>query len=698
MKRKIIALLMATVCATTFFAACDEQASSSDLSEVNCATHTDSDKDALCDACGKAIVVVKEEIPAEKEEKVDMVVNPIPTDAVASDYIVGTVEKEIMPATGWTQSAILKDLWDKEQKGEVSIAPQGAQPIDAQGALLAISYKTVKESEDESVPTKYTDNILVYDSVNDVEVYKWTSDEYEEGKTAKKSIADFDRVNKGGALVLTCKEAEVKEDKDTTDPDDTVTMLTDKTLVYSTYMGKVFDYVTAAYKEGSSYHDECHVETINGVFAKIVRTWKKDGNSYDEETAYTFYLPNGQEIVTLDEITEEPTVEMTANLAYITIEGKTYVYDMELTKLHEEDKNLLIKRPAFDVENDKYGYVFDDENMYVYDLTKWLDCVYDFTMPSYWKNANTFVLENGNILVQYERVLPAEAVSYDYLVGDTKYDLVYTIINVADGTQKNVEFGYKINEFMLGSDSDGAFTEKALNLVEVNPIEEQEINTNETLAFIVDNELNILYCFQPTLAGQSDEMELIANNRFLTTIGYAEGTEVEAIVNEKGELVAKLPSNAQIKEGYIKIGAKVYDFDMNEKLDTADYDYAYFGDEHVYLTKDFDAVEATDTTEAVEAYTEAYIYTIAMSAPKKIAGDATKVERPSYDEEWYQVAKTTIENEGEEDETTKTTYEVYNFNGELVGTFEFKVEVYTEATDETPARLMLESGMLYFIK
>lgn len=705
MKRKIIALLMATVCATTFFAACDEQASSSDLSEVKCDVHTDTDKDALCDACGKAIVVIKEEIPAEQEQKVDMVVNPIPAEAVMSDYIVSTVEKEVMPTTGWTQSAILKELVDGLEAEK--IADFGASPINEQ--LMGIMYTEVeKVTEAGAEVTKCTEKIMVYDCVNDKAVFTWASDTYKEDETPKKSIEYFDFETSGGLYtVLTCTEAEVKDDTSTTDPDDTVTEYTDRTLVYSSFAGKeIFRFDTQAYEEGDDYVEECDVEFLNGVLATVIIKWEKDSNNsnrYEEAMEFTFYLPDGSEIVTGDEeeITEAPTVEFTADIAYITIGDTKYAYDKEtLALLHKEDKGMFIERPTFDEKNEKYGYVFQGDDIYVYDLTKWLDCVYAFTMPSYWNNAKSMVLENGNILVQYERALPAEAVSYDYLIGSAKYDVVYTIINVADGTQKNVEFGYMIQGFKLGSDYEEKYTDKALNVVTVNPIEEQEINSNEKLTLIVDNELNILYSEEPKLAGQREDMDLLANNRFLTTIGYAEGTEIRAIVNEKGELVAKLPSNAEVDFGvdYIKIGTKIYDFDMNEKLDTADYDTAVCDLEYVYLTKSFEATEATETTEATEAYTEAYIYTISMAEPKKIADDAANVVPHTANEAWYQVAKVTVENEGEEDETTKTTYVVYNLNGELVGEFDYKVIAYDEATETTPARITLENGMYYFIK
>lgn len=702
MKRKIIALLMATVCATTFFAACDEQASSSDVSEVKCDVHSDADKDALCDACGKAIVVVKEEIPAEKEQPVDMVVNPIPTDTVLSDYFTATVENEAMP-TSWKESAVMAPLYEQIDDGTVEI--KGGEQLTTSG-IYATVYQTITKKTVEDKEVKFYKNVyMIFDAVNDVKVAEWVSDEYEEGKAATQDFENFSYYHDSdiGVAISYTIESLVKNEE-TTNPDDTIKTFKDVTLMYSQDYGKVLvKEETATYKASDSRHDDISYDRISkGVFIMTTEKWEEDedtSSGYNRVTTHTVYLPNGEIIASANKITE-CAVKEKDDVLYVTVNDTKYAYDAETyALLHKEEAALFIERPEFDEKNDKYGYVMERDGIYVYDLSKWLECVYSVTAPSYWLDVYPMVLENGNVLVQYKKILPSNAVSYDIYDENYKGDVNYVILNPADGTQKEVEFGYSIQTMIDKEEIEGVTpTDKALNLLVVNPIEDKQVNENKTHLFVVDNELNILYELKGTLPGQGDEMTAIATNRFITSVGYAEGTQTMVIVNEKGELVAKLPNTANIKDGYINVNGNIYDFDMKLKLDTKDYDEVIYYDTYVYLEKNIEAKEATDTEEATEAHTEAYIFNLGMTAPKKIADDATKVFKYV---DYIRVTKETPDTEGTGDdavETTKITYVFYNSNCEVVGEFDSQIVTYVAATETTPARLQMSDGKIYYAK
>ena len=53
-----------------------------------CDPHKDTDANGLCDVCKAAIVVIYQPTAPEKQDRVDMVVNPIPDDADPLDYII----------------------------------------------------------------------------------------------------------------------------------------------------------------------------------------------------------------------------------------------------------------------------------------------------------------------------------------------------------------------------------------------------------------------------------------------------------------------------------------------------------------------------------------------------------------------------------------------------------------------------------
>ena len=114
MKTKLLALIMAILCFVTVFAACGKKCeehvdedgdavcdncgevivdeSKPENTEDTC-NHVDVDANKVCDNCGKAIVAIVEQLPAETEPIVDMIVNQIPTDVDISKYMNVAIPK-----------------------------------------------------------------------------------------------------------------------------------------------------------------------------------------------------------------------------------------------------------------------------------------------------------------------------------------------------------------------------------------------------------------------------------------------------------------------------------------------------------------------------------------------------------------------------------------------------------------------------
>ena len=132
MKRKFIALLLSMVSVTSLFAACNAKKSEASP----CTTHIDTDKNDVCDACGKDVVYIRDQIVKDPETPVDMVVNPIPADAVKSNYIKD-VEKEenIIP----TKKEVF-DIWSKEESENVQV--QNLE-VTRLGSFAKVSYDKV---------------------------------------------------------------------------------------------------------------------------------------------------------------------------------------------------------------------------------------------------------------------------------------------------------------------------------------------------------------------------------------------------------------------------------------------------------------------------------------------------------------------------------------------------------------------------
>ncbi len=506
-KSKIIALLMATACMATVFAGCNEE-------ETPCA-HVDADKNYACDLCGAATHVIVEQVPAEEEAAVEMVVKSIPTDVAPSTYIGPKADAEV-------ETPAMANL---------------------------------------TVTTKISENDTV--SMLNERYYKLTQTE---------SYGYYD-------WTTTTKIYDVQQDK----------------IVYT--------------KTTNNYDNESVTVTNKGAYIKITEY------SYNNGYKTKFYTQNWGSIETFNESVTE-SGELDGKYYYLTIEDKVYVLDMEtnekvtLTGASGALKDVALRRPAFDCEKNGYGYIVNDDGIWVYDLSKWVSCVYHKEIPSYWEDAEMIVLDNGNVLVQYAKQLPDTAINYDVLIGGEKFDLVQTVINPTTKASTNVELGYKMEA--LDAYALEKYNDEAKNVVKLYPIENKEIDGNAGFEAVIDNDVNILYAHKATLMGQNiDEFEYVEEGVYLSRIDYGNGEYVSIFVDGNGAEIVKIPTAANEYYGNLIINGVVYDKTLTKLFDTADYGttIAAFNDYALYY-------------KAPETMTEEgkYYYYDGTGTPKVIVG------------------------------------------------------------------------------
>lgn len=625
MKRKIIALLMATVCTTAVFASCgggEESSSSSSSSSSEkpvCETHVDGNKDGACDECERAVVVITEQLPAEKEEEVPMVVNPLPENVKMSDYIGPKAEdaKTVLPA----------DAKVKELEGLESYAKN----------LYFIKTTTEEKVAEPTTDNEYKmiceDVYTVYDAAQDKDVYTAKSGEY-----------------------------------------------------YRFYYNEEF---TGSHYEEENYKDTYYVD-FRGAYVKVLEVVNEQDEEYDYQTNTTYttkyYTYNWELIATAEEeyySVTEPTVDIYGDYAYVTIDGTTYTVDLETMALvtlegATADANMHIRRPAFDEVIGDYGYVFGVNQVWVYDLTKWISCMNKFVLPSYWTNAQTMLLDNGTIFVQYEKVLHSSAVSYDILnaFGD-KVDLVQALINPATGEITNVEFGYKLGDMMLVQA--GKYNDNAKNIVYLYPIEEKEVNYAAGFEAVIDNELNILYAHKTTLVGQVNQLMYLADGYYVTMVQYDEGVSVTVIVDGEGKEVVKVPNSADAVCGMLNVGKKYYSWDMSKVLldltpSTTELYYELVAEQEDYMILKQTTLDDPETEENEEKV-EYFYFNASMSAPAKIEvenfANITAISNDYFYVTTVEVVEIDEDEDGEVDSTeTIIEYVVYNANNQKIGTFE----------------------------
>lgn len=297
--------------------------------------------------------------------------------------------------------------------------------------------------------------------------------------------------------------------------------------------------------------------------------------------------------------------------------GNCYAYFGKTVAEFDEDGNLVstwdgdtTTKRIYVEETDKYGYLYTlyggailfevrnkADNALVYEYTMGSNALSTMQMP--------FVLENGDIFVQ-ERT-ETESLAYDFLAGDTKYNLTTNRVDVETGAQAEVEFNYFIKKIIDQDEWEEEhpglnFSNYVYNVAYARKIEDGVLGDEVILFF--DNALNVQYEWAPLIPEQVDLVESESNSispepnleniqvletgdlliDLKTPVRDANGNEVnKAIVSPNGRLICYVPKDAMvIKEYIIPTGHSnsyfnVYNFD-GEKVDYIDLDEYAYGD------------------------------------------------------------------------------------------------------------------------
>ena len=417
--------------------------------------------------------------------------------------------------------------------------------------------------------------------------------------------------------------------------------------------------------------------TYKGVEIAQV-TWTAE---YDADLEQ-FISENGDSLADLWKL-EDYDISRDAKYAYLTYDGTIYLIDKTTYEMVVGGStHTFVGRPEFDYENEFFGYVVDDYTLYVYDLSKWLECVYTYTVPGYFaEGIDTFLLENGNLLLQALIVLPDDAVSYDLYFGD-KYDIVYILIDPAAKTATEIEFGYWIDECITEND---IFTDKATNVFVVHPISQSMFDNSAETILVVDNNMNAL-CALPVL--DYAHMTLFGNDYLRV---YNDMLDCYEILDKSFNLITYVPDRASFYANFFKIDNLYYtivdgkiqalDTVLDAKL-TGEYNLEYFDEMHMIYRE---VVEIPAEEEGMPSTYKTNYYVVYVG---NTGFALTKIgaEKDAYSEVLYEVTDFgyitrvlvyAVDENGDfvldiysgekEIDYTKSYYAVYSQDGKLLG-------------------------------
>lgn len=535
MKTKLIALMLAFVCLCGALAGCskDKCAHKDENKDMKCdkckesicVAHEDDNKDLACDNCAAALPSCeahKDENPLDNACDVCKVHMPCTPhkDAnadtfcdvcggaivVNSEQINSSTEERVaMTVTPIPENANVGDYIVTDKKDADIIT--GFQAIDTPIAYTEdLSFLLLSSFNAEGTITTYK----VYDVANRKAIHT-VSTAPSVGDSKNVSVELYDYYFK-----IETVETKTVE------------------IYHSETVSRTVDYYTYAN------------DRIAG------RQWVKDSES-DWNSLFAEILP-------------ETIYHSDTSIAYRAFGNKVWAFDAESRQVINNtfDKLNLVYRPIFDeVCKDKYGYIEKDGKIYVYNLNNWIDCVYSYDIPDHYEGYNWFVLENGTVLIQAQVLLHSNAISYDVLYEDKKYDLVYTVADPAAKTEKAVEFGYFIHT--LAAADKEAFTAKASNVAIINPIVDDVVSFQPKVV-VVNNDLTIA-------ADVTDAInyELLSDGLFKKTESIGE-SEKTTVVDANGKEKKYIPYGAIFNEECISYDGDLYSFEMNKILELDDYE------------------------------------------------------------------------------------------------------------------------------
>ena len=447
-----------------------------DSCNVKLCDHKDENADNLCDACGGAIVAVNVQIPPVEEERVEMVVGTIPSDAKLDDYVNTTPESKV--------EYNLEEMNWNDREGYYAMLVEPTE--NGLGYIYKIFDLRTGDTVFNTVISGEEDRTVVLDEFYFTEITT--------------------TVDEMGMDVVTYK--------------------------YYTYDGALF------YKDIVSLEDE--MDYVEGEYR------------YDYYGEFELYYN-------------------------LRIGDLVYIFDPETKEMLFKDMNVLhfVDRPAFEIVNENYGYVCENYKIYVYDLSKWIDCVYVYDVPMYAVDPVWYVLENGNVVLQWSVMLSEGAASYDYW-DYSKYDLVTVMIDLEEKSAKEIEFGYVIND-LYTEEYPSIVKENVLNLVEVYPIVNDRVEYSVNKVLAVDNALTILFDFGQVVPEDVHPYSVtpVGDGLFLVNKWFANCLLAE-VINEKGEHVNYLPDGAYYNEAAkcVEYENKFYNVKMELLFDPEEEGYS----------------------------------------------------------------------------------------------------------------------------
>ena len=442
---------------------------------------------------------------------------------------------------------------------------------------------------------------------------------------------------------------------------------TDNYVVFDAATGKNLFEAKVEYDTTTEYEKDVYGVSFTDYYYLVTKAGlmqvEEDGYlDYEYVTTYTYYTYEGKKIYETQETMTNFALK--GSVAYAYFEKTTVAVNAETFEVMETgDKNTFVERPTFNYETENYGVCKVDGKLLVYDLSKWIDCVYAYSLPTANTNTSIWVMAEDKMLIQSYESLSSTAINFDVEESGQKYDIHYTVIDLATKTATEQEFGYVIQDVVLEMEG---MTELAKNTVIANEIVDKKEDSNKQRVFVVDEKLDILFAYNPLHIAQNGyKLTPVGNNLFVVELKFADNTTVKAVMDKDGTLKNYMPRTYTVKFGMLRIDEVFHDYTLAKVFDYKTKGYTLYAEQD-----DFMIFTKTEETEVLGETITTYYYYNGEGEPVAIDGAVSKVGS-------YGFVTT------KQKEDTTFVYTLYNKNSVKVSDFDSNIYSVACADEET---------------
>ncbi len=222
----------------------------------------------------------------------------------------------------------------------------------------------------------------------------------------------------------------------------------------------------------------------------------------------------------------------------------------------------------------EYGglyYYIGEDLAFVFDEKGTL--LYEYRLPSYAVLSNIFVLNNGNLFMQYAYTV-IDGEEYDTVVGAEKYKLVSILANVEKRTETEPILSFFVvdcHNAFTDEDFHERYTEKVTNLATIIEIKNKRVDENALPRSIVLTD-NLIELFSPNdIVTGAVNFQRISYDRYLVTTSAG-----SLLASGDGTVLGQLNNYLCITEKFIVTSGAVYDHDLNQIYVLSEEGYTYY--------------------------------------------------------------------------------------------------------------------------